>query len=409
MEIVTNSGNSYSYIRRSGEIIRGSVSDDAEWTYVPLKPFDILPNVEYFMISISEVCNLRCTYCCYSGIYANRRIHSSNAMSNKDIDDVYGFIDSITLKRPITIALYGGEPLTYYSVVQYAIVRGLELWGDDVRFSLSTNGALLTEEILEWLIEHNIKLCISIDGPKIINDRQRIDAFGRGSFDRIHKVLSYLKEKYFDYLIRDVAILMTLVSSDEIPMIAEQWNEDEVLRCLEPARISSLAPNFAVEVKKADCERTKLQCEQLLDLYENHPDWVVLKKYLMQCVEDWKNRPIMDVRNSVPMPTCLPMTNKLYIDTQGKIGVCEKISDQYRIGDVHHGIDWNKANDLTKKFYDIRKNRCKNCSAVRMCNMCLVNVEFDDSQWNILCHNEQVYNKVHFWLFCEMAERGLLK
>lgn len=409
IDIVTNNGNRYSYIRHSGEIVKGSVSDSQEWDYDSLHSFESMSNVEYYVICITEACNLRCTYCCYSGSYVDRRTHSSNAMQRGGIDDAYDFIQSFTSKRPITIAFYGGEPLTNYDVVQYAVMRGREIWEDDVRFSLSTNGVLLTPEKLEWLIEHKVKLCISIDGPKIINDRQRIDSLGIGSFAQVHNVLAYLNEEHCDYLKQDVALLMTLVSPEDIPVIAEQWNEDEVLRFLEPTRISSLAPNFAIGVSKADYEEVKLQCEQLLDLYVVHTDWVVLRKYLMQCIENWKNRPIMDAEDLMPMPTCLPTTNKLYIDSQGEIGVCEKISDKYRIGDVHNGIDWTKANELTKIFYDIRKDRCGNCFAVRMCNMCLVNVEFNEGQWDILCHNERVYNKLHFWLFCEMAERGLLK
>lgn len=44
-----------------------------------------------------------------------------------------------------------------------------------------------------------------------------------------------------------------------------------------------------------------------------------------------------------------------------------------------------------------------------MCDMCLTAVEYEDAQWDILCHNEKVYAKVFMWLFCEMAEKGLIR
>jgi uncharacterized protein len=43
-----------------------------------------------------------------------------------------------------------------------------------------------------------------------------------------------------------------------------------------------------------------------------------------------------------------------------------------------------------------------------MCNMCLTAIEHTDEQWDVLCHNERVYTRVFMYLFCEMAERGLI-
>jgi len=99
----------------------------------------------------------------------------------------------------------------------------------------------------------------------------------------------------------------------------------------------------------------------------------------------------------------------LYIDANLQIGVCEKMSDNYRIGSIKDGIDWVKANSVVRDYYNKRVERCKDCSAVRMCNMCLTALEHTDEQWDILCHNEQVYTRVFMYLFCEMAERGLIK
>ena len=81
----------------------------------------------------------------------------------------------------------------------------------------------------------------------------------------------------------------------------------------------------------------------------------------------------------------------------------------YRIGNIAKGIDWPKANALVRSYYDRRVERCKNCPAVRMCDMCLTALEYTDEQWDILCHNAQVYARVFMFVFCEMAERGLIR
>ena len=128
-----------------------------------------------------------------------------------------------------------------------------------------------------------------------------------------------------------------------------------------------------------------------------------------ESIADWKERPIIEAGGSVAMATCMPVNTKLYIDASKEIGVCEKMADMYRIGNIAKGIDWPKANSLVRSYYGRRVKRCKNCPAVRMCDMCLTALEYTEEQWNILCHNVQVYARVFMFVFCEMAERGLIR
>ena len=310
--------------------------------------------------------------------------------------------------RPIKIFFYGGEPLLKYELVRYAVEKACELWGDDVSFTVSTNGTTLSKERIDWLVSKNITLALSIDGTKSYHDRFRVDACGKGSYDKMYEALSYIKSTYPEY-VKEVLLIVTLASFDRIIEIAEAWHNDEVLCDWTPTMMNSLAPNFCNGVDKANYDKVKLFYDNLLDVYENHQDWVVLKKMLNSCIAYWKERPIFEPITSVSMATCLPNNTKLYIDSSLQIGVCEKMSDNYRIGTIKDGIDWTLANSIVRDYYNKRVERCKNCSSVRMCNMCLTAVEYIDNQWDILCHNEQVYTRVFMYLFCEMAERGLIK
>lgn len=148
--------------------------------------------------------------------------------------------------------------------------------------------------------------------------------------------------------------------------------------------------------------------KQILEVYQSHRDWGVLQAYLDGCLIYWINRPITEREETIPLATCLPFNTKLFIDTQLNIGVCEKFADQYRIGNVTTGVDFQLARDLVEVHRNRKEKRCKSCSCYRMCDLCLTTIEFDEVQFDILCHNEQVYCKLYFWLFCEMVERGLL-
>lgn len=409
MNIITSSGNTYSYIRRTNEIVGSLVEEQGyEWNFAPLPIFSGLPEVYMYIIGITEQCNLRCTYCCYSGAYEHNRSHSQKVMESGDIDEIYDFILRSSTRRPLHIAFYGGEPLLQYPLMQYAIQRGNELLGDEVAFSVTTNGTVLTPEKIDWLVAQHVELVISLDGTKAFHDKHRVYANGHGSYKRVHEALSYIVDNYPQHLDL-ISLQMTLESYREVDKIAEDWHNDVILSNFAPSNIHGLAANFAKGVNKIEYEDVKAFYEHLLDVYEHHQDWVVLRVLFEESIADWKERPIIEASGSVPMATCMPVNTKLYIDASKEIGVCEKMADMYRMGNIAKGIDWPKANALVRSYYDRRVERCKNCPAVRMCDMCLTALEYTDEQWDILCHNEQVYARVFMFVFCEMAERGLIR
>lgn len=409
MTVTTLAGNRYTYNPRTGEISCGDlILPDCAWTFEEFKPISSMPNVNSIILGFTEKCNLRCSYCCYSGIYKNRRVHSARSMECSDIDSIYEFIDNTIKKQDhIKIFFYGGEPLLTYDTVRYAVDKGRQLWGEEVTFTLSTNGTTLSEDKIEWLIENQIELAISIDGPERFHDRNRKYASGEGSFKAISDNLLYIRDEHPEYF-KKVSMIMTVPDITLIPQMAEAWNSNPLLRDLKLNMINSLIPNPVKGIVKADYNTVKEFYLKLLELYMEHPDWTLLKRFLCYCIAFWKERPIFEVEKAIKMPTCLPQNTKLYIDSRLQIGVCEKFSDDYRIGSVKHGIKWDKATRLISEFYQRKLDHCKNCSIFRQCNICLTSIEYDEEQWEILCHNEQVYTKVFLTLFCEMAERGLL-
>ena len=408
MNITTLHNNSYSYLRQTNEIVQGVVDDSRyAWTFTPPSEFSSMPEVYMFIIAITEQCNLRCTYCCYSGEYEGNHSHNSRTLCEGDIQAIYDFIAKTAKTKPIRISFYGGEPLVNYPLVQYAIQAGQQRWEDDVTFSVSTNGTLLTEERIDWLVNNGVELAISIDGTQPFHDAHRVDAKGNGSYTKVRNALAYLHSNTFNQYPK-VVLMMTLPSVSKLMPIEQAWHKDEVLQHYSPTHISGLTPNFLQGVAKEDWETLKIQYIQLLDAYEQHPEWSVLQTFFDEIVSYWKNRPVFEVSESTPLSTCMPVNTKLYIDANLQLAVCEKFNDRFRIGSINDGIDWQKANEMTKEYYRKRENRCTYCPAVRMCNMCLTSIAYTDDQWDFLCHNERLYHQLHMFLFCEMAERSML-
>lgn len=409
MNITTCSGNVYSYIRRTNEIVSGIVEEQGfEWNFAPLSAFSAMPEIYMFIIGVTEQCNLRCSYCCYSGSYENNRSHGLKSMTCGDMDEVYDFILQTATRRPLHIAFYGGEPLLQYPLIQNSVLRGRELFGNDVLFSITTNATLLTPDKIDWLIGQNIEIVISLDGPRSFHDKHRIFENGNGSFDKVRDALEYLMECHPQQR-HLVSLQMTLPTYRDIEIIAEEWNQEPILSRWEPTNIHGVAANFSHGVEKVNYEEIRTFYSHLLDVYEKHQDWIVLKVLLEECISLWRDRPILEVGSSVPMATCMPVNTKLFIDANKRIGVCEKMADKYRIGEVRQGIEWSRANALVREYYVRRQERCKHCKAVRMCSMCLTAIEYSNEQWDVLCHNENVYTRVFMFVFCEMVERGLVR
>ena len=408
MNITTLHNNSYSYLRQTNEIVQGVVDDSRyAWTFTPPSEFSSMPEVYMFIIAITEQCNLRCTYCCYSGEYEGNHSHNSRTLCEGDIQAIYDFIAKTAKTKPIRISFYGGEPLVNYPLVQYAIQEGQQRWEDDVTFSVSTNGTLLTEERIDWLVNNGVELAISIDGTQPFHDAHRVDAIGNGSYTKVRNALAYLHNNPFNQYPK-VVLMMTLPSVSTLISIAQTWHEDEVLQHYAPTHISGLTPNFSQGVEKEEWEALKTRYTNLLNAYEQHPEWSVLQTFFDEIVSYWKNRPVFEVSESTPLSTCMPVNTKLYIDANLQLAVCEKFNDSFRIGSINNGIDWQKANEMTKEYYRKREYRCTYCPAVRMCNMCLTSIAYTDDQWDTLCHNERLYHQLHMFLFCEMAERSML-
>lgn len=176
-----------------------------------------------------------------------------------------------------------------------------------------------------------------------------------------------------------------------------------------PTSVHGLTPNFSTGVPEIDYEDVRHFYSGLINVYQRHPDWLVLKVFLEEIISAWKERLVFDVVETVDMPTCLPVNTKLYIDSNLDIAVCEKFSDDFRIGSVRDGIDWDKANRLVGKYYVAKLDRCSRCQAVWVCDLCLTAVEYSQNNGRFCAVMNECMPARLYMLFCEMAERGLIE
>lgn len=148
-------------------------------------------NLRQLILQVTQNCNLRCKYCVYSGSYVNRT-HTKKRMSFEIAKQAVDFYFAHnTNKDAGVISFYGGEPLLEMELIKKIVVYSEKLYeGKELRFNMTSNATLLTDEIADFLYEHNFNLTISLDGPEEVHNQSRVFADSKtGTFQCIIKNL----------------------------------------------------------------------------------------------------------------------------------------------------------------------------------------------------------------------------
>ncbi len=159
--------------------------------------------VKALCLHIAHDCNLACRYCfAEEGEYHGRRALMSFEVGKKALDFL---IQNSGNRRNLEVDFFGGEPLMNWQVVKDLTAYGREqekIYNKHFRFTLTTNGVLLNDEVQEFLNREMDNVVLSLDGRKEVNDRMRPFRNGTGSYDLIVPKFQKLaksrnQEKYY--------------------------------------------------------------------------------------------------------------------------------------------------------------------------------------------------------------------
>ena len=142
--------------------------------------------VKALCLHIAHDCNLACQYCfAEEGEYHGRRALMSFEVGKKALDFL---IANSGNRRNLEVDFFGGEPLMNWQVVKDLVRYGREqekIHDKNFRFTLTTNGVLLNDEIMEFCNREMGNVVLSLDGRKEVNDKMRPFRNGKGSYDLI--------------------------------------------------------------------------------------------------------------------------------------------------------------------------------------------------------------------------------
>ena len=142
--------------------------------------------IKALCLHIAHTCNLNCSYCFASqGKYHGERAVMSFEVGKQALDFLIANSGS---RRNLEVDFFGGEPLVNFQVVKDLVAYARSIEKDhnkNFRFTLTTNGLLIDEDVIEFCNRECHNVVLSLDGRKEIHDRFRVDYAGNGSWDRI--------------------------------------------------------------------------------------------------------------------------------------------------------------------------------------------------------------------------------
>ena len=301
----------------------------------------VLASIE---LNLTFNCNLACEYCFVHNKSPEDRMTFTTAQKAVDLLISHAYPE-------VTITLFGGEPLLEFElikqIVPYALARAGE-YDMHVQWAITTNGTLITEDMLRFFSQYGILLLLSIDGGPVTHDRYRRTKSGEGTWRQIADLVPLLKQ-YQGWL----GSRMT-VSTEAVGSMREDFKQ-----------LVELGVNqFIISPAQGATCWSKDQIDQygsnLAKIYQDYQEWKLAGAVLF--IEEFEADD-----NEQKGWGCRAGITSLAVAPNGDISPCSKLlgltdeAGKCIVGNVHSGIDY-KLLDPFLKSANRQPEHCRQCS-----------------------------------------------
>ena len=318
--------------------------------------------VKALCLHIAHDCNLACRYCfAEEGEYHGRRALMSYEVGKQALDFLIANSGS---RRNLEVDFFGGEPLMNWQVVKDLVAYGREqekLHDKKFRFTLTTNGILLNDEVQEFVNKEMSNVVLSIDGRKEVHDYMRPFRNGRGSYDLILPKFEKLAESRNQekYYVRGTFTRNNKDFSNDVLHLADLGFKQ-----------ISVEP-----VVGSDEEEYALREEDLPEIFAEYDKLAaeMVKRYhtdkefnFFHFMLDLTGGPCVAKRLS----GCGSGTEYLAVTPWGDLYPCHQFvgEEKYLMGNVDEGLKRTDIRDEFKECNVYSKEKCRNCFAKFYCS-----------------------------------------
>ena len=318
--------------------------------------------VKALCLHIAHTCNLNCSYCFASqGKYKGDRALMSLEVGKRALDFL---IENSGSRRNLEVDFFGGEPLMNFEVVkqlvEYARTREKEA-GKNFRFTLTTNGMLINDDVIDFANREMSNVVLSLDGRKEVHDKFRVDYNGKGSYDKIVPLFQKLVKARDNknYYMRGT---FTHNNPDFLEDIKTMLSLGFTELSMEPVVCAQDDPSALTE---DDLPIVLKQYEELANLMierQNEGKPFTFYHYMI----DLKGGPCIYKRVS----GCGSGTEYMAVTPWGDLYPCHQFvgDEKFKLGNVYTGVDNTKIQDEFMACNVYAREECKDCWAKLYCS-----------------------------------------
>ena len=318
--------------------------------------------IKALCLHVAHTCNLNCSYCFASqGKYHGDRALMSFEVGKRALDFL---IENSGSRANLEVDFFGGEPLMNWDVVKELVKYARSQEGPchkNFRFTLTTNGMLIDDDVIDFANKEMSNVVLSLDGRKEIHDRLRIDYAGNGSYDRIvPKFQELVKSRGGkNYYMRGT---FTHTNPDFTKDIFHMADLGFTELSMEPVVAS---PDDPAALTASDIEIVKEQYEILAKEMlrrekEGRP--ITFYHYMLDLTEG----PCIYKRIS----GCGSGTEYMAVTPWGDLYPCHQFvgDEKYKLGDIWNGVTNHSLREQFRSCNAYSRSECNDCWAKFYCS-----------------------------------------
>jgi uncharacterized protein len=391
----------YNYLKNEGYFNRECTSN-LDGIIKPGTIKNQLANLRQVTFEVTDACNLKCEYCGYGKFYGDFDKRTDKFLSFSAakglLDYLFEFWNSNlnTSSNKLTyISFYGGEPLLNMDFIKKVVhyIKENNHTQNRFVFSLTTNALLLNKHI-EFFVENEFWILVSLDGNKK-NNSYRVFQNGQESYSNIVKNLELVKKNYPVYFKKHInfnAVLHNRNSVNDIhESIFKNYNKVPTIGELNSSGIKEeMIEEFLNAYRNATESLNESENYDTItkNMFINLPNISALGIFLNKYTNfHYKNYSSFfnnyKSASRCPTGTCSPFAKKLYVTVNGKILPCERVGHQFNLGSVNDdkvNIDLDGIANRYNKAFSKMKKKCQKCYLSVICTQCMfyLNIEMDN-------------------------------
>lgn len=390
------------------------------FSYIYKEPFakysaqsvmESISNINDVVFEVTDGCNLKCKYCINGCLYNTHPSTENRQMSFDAVKSTLDYLHPLwssdlnkSSHQEITVGFYGGEPLINFSLIKKSVeyCNSLKLENHSFKYNMTTNATLL-DKYIDFLVENDFRITISLDGTEW-GQSYRTFHNGKNSFEKVYSVLKEIQKAHPDFWEEKISFNSVLHNRNTVAethqFIYEEFGK---IPEIHPMNDSGILPEKREEFNEMfvsyynSINQSKDSFRQ--ERFTSDPYIYSLSQFLLWYGNNqfynyetflYFDKPILRAHTG----TCFPFNRKIYISVNHQIFPCERIGNQYFLGEIKNGkvvLDAEKVADIYNRYYNKLYKQCQNCYMINGCQQCIFQMDDLNSEQPIckMWHSEK--------------------